>query len=127
MDKELEWWQKIKKELRILNSLESTQGEITMLQFVFLHFIFEGNKKKRVSDIAILTDSSKSMASAQITRLIKKGLVEIDYSVEDRRKHYLSLTPLGTSIYSQLTEQFTDLIKEAHERLRNMNNEDGVL
>lgn len=89
-----------------------------MLQFVFLHFIFEAVQKKRVSDIAILTDSTKSMASVQITRLIKKGLVKIDYSVEDRRKHYLSLTPLGTKVYSQLTEQFIDLIGEAHEGLK---------
>ncbi|WP_436861637.1 MarR family winged helix-turn-helix transcriptional regulator [Staphylococcus caeli] len=89
---------------RLLNEYESiprkygTEDELFMVEAHIINLI-GNNQVNNISGIAKQMNRTKSSASQNITRLVKKGLVKKEKSAHSSREISIILTPKGEQVF----------------------------
>jgi len=91
----LEWLSPILvRGLRLLTSVEALGQEFSFSQAMILQALLM-QKESRMNDLARFLGLSKANASGLVDRLVKKGLIEREHGVDDRRVVFVRLTARG--------------------------------
>jgi DNA-binding MarR family transcriptional regulator len=94
----LEWLSPILvRGLRLLTSVEALGQEFSFSQAMILQALMM-QKESRMNDLARFLGLSKANASGLVDRLVKKGLIEREHGVEDRRVVLVRLTAKGHTV-----------------------------
>jgi DNA-binding MarR family transcriptional regulator len=94
----LEWLSPILvRGLRLLTSVEALGQEFSFSQAMILQALMM-QKESRMNDLARFLGLSKANASGLVDRLVKKGLIEREHGVEDRRVVLVRLTARGHTV-----------------------------
>ena len=94
----LEWLSPILvRGLKLLTSVEALGQEFSFSQAMILQALMM-QKESRMNDLAQFLGLSKANASGLVDRLVKKGLIEREHGVEDRRVVLVRLTPNGLKV-----------------------------
>jgi DNA-binding MarR family transcriptional regulator len=94
----LEWLSPILvRGLRLLTSIEALGQEYSFSQAMILQALMM-QKESRMNDLAQFLGLSKANASGLVDRLVKKGLIEREHGVEDRRVVFVRLTAKGLTV-----------------------------
>jgi DNA-binding MarR family transcriptional regulator len=94
----LEWLSPILvRGLRLLTSVEALGQEFSFSQAMILQALML-QKESRMNDLARFLGLSKANASGLVDRLVKKGLIEREHGVEDRRVVLVRLTAKGHTV-----------------------------
>jgi DNA-binding MarR family transcriptional regulator len=94
----LEWLSPILvRGLRLLTSVEALGQEFSFSQAMILQALTM-QKESRMNDLARFLGLSKANASGLVDRLVKKGLIEREHGVEDRRVVLVRLTAKGHTV-----------------------------
>jgi DNA-binding MarR family transcriptional regulator len=89
--------------LRLLTSVEALGQEFSFSQTMILQALLM-QKESRMNDLARFLGLSKANASGLVDRLVKKGLLDREHSVEDRRVVLVRLTAKGLTVARGLTK-----------------------
>ncbi|MGV0383303.1 MarR family winged helix-turn-helix transcriptional regulator [Corynebacterium sp. 22_2729] len=92
-------------------SLEISQSEIEVLQFISQH------PGCGVSDVARLRFLRASNVSATVRRLINAGLIRRQANPEDKRAQDLYLTDDGVDMMNSITDEWALIITKATDRM----------
>ena len=91
----LEWLSPILvRGLKLLTSVEALGQEFSFSQAMILQALLM-QKESRMNDLARFLGLSKANASGLVDRLVKKGLIEREHGVDDRRVVFVRLTARG--------------------------------
>jgi DNA-binding MarR family transcriptional regulator len=94
----LEWLSPILvRGLRLLTSVEALGQEFSFSQAMILQALMM-QKESRMNDLARFLGLSKANASGLVDRLVKKGLIEREHGIEDRRVVLVRLTAKGHTV-----------------------------
>jgi len=100
----LEWLSPILvRGLRLLTSVEALGQEFSFSQTMILQALMM-RRESRMNDLARFLGLSKANASGLVDRLVKKGLIEREHGVEDRRVVFVRLTPRGQTVARGLSK-----------------------
>lgn len=92
--------------------LHTSHGSITIHQYYLLVEILDKGVDFKSTSFADSLGQQKASISIQISKMIKKGYLTVTIDVNDRRKHYFSLTSNGQQVYEELLEEFYDLLSK---------------
>jgi DNA-binding MarR family transcriptional regulator len=83
--------------LKLLTSVEALGQEFSFSQALILQALMV-QRESRMNDLARFLGLSKANASGLVDRLVKKGLLDREHGVEDRRVVFVRLTPRGQTV-----------------------------
>jgi DNA-binding MarR family transcriptional regulator len=83
--------------LKLLTSVEALGQEFSFSQALILQALMM-RRESRMNDLARFLGLSKANASGLVDRLVKKGLLDREHGVEDRRVVFVRLTPKGLTV-----------------------------
>ena len=83
--------------LKLLTSVEALGQEFSFSQVMILQALMV-QKEPRMNDLSRFLGLSKANASGLVDRLVKKGLLDREHGVEDRRVVFVRLTPKGQTV-----------------------------
>ena len=94
-------------------------GDITLKELRTLEIIAKGEKTKSNNSTAIAKALGITLGTltANIDRLIKKGLVDKDKLLEDKRTTVLSVTQLGKKILKEYSNEHLKIIRSSTKNL----------
>lgn len=84
--------------------------ELTLPQFYLLNFLIDEEPCK-ITYLAKRMEVNPSNISSMINRLVQNGLVSREYSHDDRRNVFVSLTPQGRETLKRDLEVYSQAIK----------------
>ncbi|SDK48597.1 MarR family winged helix-turn-helix transcriptional regulator [Sediminibacillus albus] len=90
---------------------EQVHQELTSDQFATLRYV-QKKQPCTSSDIAHEFAIGKSAVTAQINRMVERGLIDRQRDEEDRRIVYLSLTPTGEETMAEGTQRLYEVLGE---------------
>lgn len=93
-------------------------SQITYSQFILIHFI-KGTEEPTITELANLMNVTKPTLTTAVNKLMKLGLVDKTQSTEDKRVHYLKLTPKGESIGRAEMDAFDECLDIIRRKLGN--------
>jgi len=94
----LEWLSPILvRGLRLLTSIEAFGQEFSFSQAMILQALMM-QRESRMNDLARFLGLTKANASGLVDRLVRKGLIEREHGVEDRRVVLVRLTAKGQTV-----------------------------
>jgi len=83
--------------LKLLTSVEALGQDFSFSQTLILQALMV-QRESRMNDLARFLGLSKANASGLVDRLVKKGLLDREHGVEDRRVVFVRLTPKGQTV-----------------------------
>jgi DNA-binding MarR family transcriptional regulator len=89
--------------LKLLTSVEALGQEFSFSQTLILQALMM-QRESRMNDLARFLGLSKANASGLVDRLVKKGLLDREHGVEDRRVVFVRLTPKGQTVAQGLAK-----------------------
>ncbi|GAE37185.1 MarR family winged helix-turn-helix transcriptional regulator [Halalkalibacter akibai] len=104
-------WTDIYHLLHCVHQENISHQAIRLLQHI------EKKKETTIGDLATYIDVTHNTASEHIKRLIKKGLVTKERSVEDERKVFVILTEEGREVLNRNTRLDDEKLKKVLENL----------
>jgi DNA-binding MarR family transcriptional regulator len=88
--------------LRLLTSVEALGQEFSFSQTMILQALLM-QRESRMNDLARFLGLSKANCTGLVDRLVRKGLIDREHGVEDRRVVIVRLTAVGQRVARDLT------------------------
>jgi|GEM_PF-3734798 len=89
---------------------ESCFDQLTPVQWQIINFV-DNRKNCTPSMVAAYLGISRSAVSQQIDQLLKKGLLKLEASTDDRRLKHLCLTENAKKLKQKLKKDFLNLLE----------------
>ena len=98
-------WQNATRDIVTSQSLKGLQ----LQQFLVMRAVRD--RPLRMTDLAVLTDTSSANVTGLVSRLVGRGLVTREHDTNDRRVIHISLTSLGRGQLAAQGQRFRERVE----------------